>query len=128
MATITKEIAAKIVAEHGKNAKDSGNAKVQVALLTARINYLTDHFKAHHKDHHSRRGLLKMVSTRRSLLDYVKKIDEARSAARQVEFNLTQKVVDFLGFRTLRMSAVKHFMDGMVPIDEVTGNTASDEL
>ena len=54
---------------------DRGSARVQVALLTARINYLTDHFRAHHKDHHSRRGLLKMVGQRRRLLDYIKKTD-----------------------------------------------------
>ncbi len=54
---------------------DRGSSRVQVALLTARINYLTDHFRKHHKDHHSRRGLLKMVGQRRRLLDYVKRND-----------------------------------------------------
>ncbi len=54
---------------------DSGSTEVQVALLTARINYLTDHFRAHAKDHHSRRGLLKMVGRRRRLLDYLRRTD-----------------------------------------------------
>jgi small subunit ribosomal protein S15 len=54
---------------------DRGSARVQVALLTARINYLTDHFRKHHKDHHSRRGLLKMVGQRRRLLDYIRRND-----------------------------------------------------
>ena len=57
---------------------DTGSPEVQVALLTTRINELTGHFKAHVKDHHSRRGLLRMVSQRRSLLDYLNKIDGAR--------------------------------------------------
>ncbi|HTR78070.1 MAG TPA: 30S ribosomal protein S15 [Gemmatimonadaceae bacterium] len=54
---------------------DSGSSRVQVALLTGRINYLTDHFRAHKKDHHSRRGLLKMVGQRRRLLNYMKRTD-----------------------------------------------------
>jgi len=54
---------------------DSGSSTVQVALLTARINYLTDHFRTHAKDHHSRRGLLKMVGKRRRLLDYLRRTD-----------------------------------------------------
>ncbi len=54
---------------------DTGSARVQVALLTERINYLTDHFRTHAKDHHSRRGLLKMVGRRRRLLDYMKRTD-----------------------------------------------------
>ena len=63
---------AKIVADYQRGAKDTGSPEVQVALLTARIVELTDHFKTHAKDHHSRRGLLKMVSRRRKLLDYLK--------------------------------------------------------
>jgi len=55
--------------------KDTGSAEVQIALLTERINHLTEHFKVHIKDHHSRRGLLKLVGTRRRLLDYLKKKD-----------------------------------------------------
>lgn len=63
---------ASIVAAHQRAQGDTGSPEVQVALLTARINGLTDHFKSHTKDHHSRRGLLKMVSKRRKLLDYLK--------------------------------------------------------
>jgi small subunit ribosomal protein S15 len=54
---------------------DTGSAKVQIAVLTARINYLTDHFRSHPKDHHSRQGLLKMVGQRRRLLDFLKRTD-----------------------------------------------------
>ena len=61
--------------------KDTGSPEVQIALLSARIEYLTEHFKTNKKDHHSRRGLLKLVSQRRSLLDYVKKKDVERYRA-----------------------------------------------
>jgi small subunit ribosomal protein S15 len=64
---------AQIVQQHQRAVGDTGSPEVQIALLTARINGLTDHFKAHVKDHHSRRGLLKMVSQRRKLLDYLKR-------------------------------------------------------
>ena len=64
--------------EHATKQGDTGSPEVQIAILTERITNLTEHFKSHVKDNHSRRGLLKMVSTRRSLLDYVKKKDEAR--------------------------------------------------
>lgn len=64
-----------------RGANDTGSPEVQVALLTDRINHLTEHFKSHKKDHHGRRGLLRMVSTRRTLLDYLKRKDEARYAA-----------------------------------------------
>ena len=60
---------------------DTGSAQVQVAILTANINYLTDHFRKHHKDHHSRQGLLKMVGRRRRLLDYLKREDHERYVA-----------------------------------------------
>lgn len=63
---------AKVVTDYQRAANDTGSPEVQVALLTSRINELTNHFKAHAKDHHSRRGLLKMVSRRRKLLDYLK--------------------------------------------------------
>ncbi len=63
---------AKVVSEYQRAAGDTGSPEVQVALLTTRINGLTGHFKEHGKDHHSRRGLLKMVSQRRKLLDYLK--------------------------------------------------------
>ncbi len=64
-----------VIEKHRAHGTDTGSAKVQVALLTARINSLTDHFKAHAKDHHSRRGLLKMVGTRRRLLKYIRSND-----------------------------------------------------
>ncbi len=67
-----------LVKEYATKAGDTGSPEVQVAILTERINTLTDHFKAHKKDNHSRRGLLKMVSQRRGLLDYLKKVDESR--------------------------------------------------
>jgi small subunit ribosomal protein S15 len=72
MAVTTAE-KAKIVEHHQRKTGDTGSPEVQVALLTSRINGLTDHFKAHVKDHHSRRGLLKMVSQRRKMLDYLKR-------------------------------------------------------
>jgi small subunit ribosomal protein S15 len=63
------------IAKHRSHETDTGSSRVQVAVLTERINYLTDHFKLHAKDHHSRRGLLKMVGKRRRLLDYLKRSD-----------------------------------------------------
>ncbi|HNQ04460.1 MAG TPA: 30S ribosomal protein S15 [Thiobacillaceae bacterium] len=69
---ITTARKAEIVKQHARGAADTGSPEVQIALLTARINDLTDHFKANTKDHHSRRGLLRMVSRRRRLLDYLK--------------------------------------------------------
>ena len=76
MMTTEKKLA--IIKEYGKNEQDTGSPEVQVALLTARINELNDHFKNHPKDHHSRRGLLKMVGQRRNLLAYLKKVDIER--------------------------------------------------
>ncbi|OGP55111.1 MAG: 30S ribosomal protein S15 [Deltaproteobacteria bacterium RBG_13_52_11] len=67
-----------IVEQFRLHDKDTGSPEVQIALLTERINYLTEHFKTHKKDHHSRQGLLKMVSLRRSLLDYLKRHDTER--------------------------------------------------
>ena len=72
MTAITSEDKAELVQKFGKDEKDTGATEVQIALLTARINGLTDHFKSNTKDHHSRRGLLRMVSRRRKLLDYLK--------------------------------------------------------
>ena len=66
------------VEKYGKHKSDSGSTEVQVALLTERINYLTDHFRTHAKDHHSRRGLLKMVGTRRRLLNYLSRTEHDR--------------------------------------------------
>ena len=79
--SITAERKNEVVAEHARGKGDTGSPEVQVAILTDRINTLTAHFKAHHKDNHSRRGLLMMVNKRRSLLDYLKKKDEARYQA-----------------------------------------------
>ena len=74
MATTT-ELKEKIVSDYKTHGADTGSSQVQVALLTQRINELTEHFKVHKKDNHSRRGLLKMVSRRRKLLDYLKRKD-----------------------------------------------------
>ncbi len=76
--TITAERKAALIKEYATKAGDTGSPEVQVAILTERINTLTEHFKTHKKDNHSRRGLLTLVSTRRSLLDYVKRKDEQR--------------------------------------------------
>ena len=76
MMTTEKKLA--IIKEYGKNEQDTGSPEVQVALLTARINELNEHFKNNPKDHHSRRGLLKMVGQRRNLLAYLKKVDIER--------------------------------------------------
>ncbi|MBO5372678.1 MAG: 30S ribosomal protein S15 [Lachnospiraceae bacterium] len=75
---IAKEKKQAIIAEYGRTAGDTGSPEVQVAILTARIQELTEHLKANPKDHHSRRGLLKMVGQRRGLLAYLKKIDIER--------------------------------------------------
>lgn len=88
MAILTADKAA-IVKDNARAANDTGSPEVQVALLTARINDLTPHFKANAKDHHSRRGLLKMVSRRRRLLDYLKGKD----------FDRYRALIDKLGLR-----------------------------
>lgn len=75
---IAKEKKQAIIAEYGRTEGDTGSPEVQIAILTARIKELTEHLKANHKDHHSRRGLLKMVGKRRGLLDYLKKVDIER--------------------------------------------------
>lgn len=72
---ITKEKKAQIIAEYGRTPNDTGSTEVQIALLTERIRELTEHLKTNKKDHHSRRGLLKMVGQRRGLLDYLMKND-----------------------------------------------------
>ena len=87
--TLTQERKAEITAQFGAGPQDTGNTRVQVALLTERINGLTEHFKTHVKDFHSRRGLLVMVSQRRKLLDYLKDSDPSRY----------QEVVSKLGLR-----------------------------
>ncbi|MEI9927745.1 MAG: 30S ribosomal protein S15 [Sphingomonas sp.] len=78
--SITPERKDALVKEHGRASGDTGSPEVQVAILTERIQNLTEHFKGHAKDNHSRRGLLMMVNKRRSLLDYLKGKDEARYA------------------------------------------------
>lgn len=76
--SITADRKAAVIKEYATHEGDTGSPEVQVAILSERINNLTDHFKSHSKDNHSRRGLLKMVSLRRTQLDYLKKIDDAR--------------------------------------------------
>jgi small subunit ribosomal protein S15 len=76
--SITAERKQQVVKDFATKAGDTGSPEVQVAILTERITNLTEHFKTHAKDNHSRRGLLKLVSQRRSLLDYLKRIDENR--------------------------------------------------
>ena len=85
---MTKEEKLQIVKKYGANEKDSGKAEVQIALITKRINDLTDHFNAHKKDHHSRRGLMMMVGKRRRLLDYLIKKDISRYRAIIKELNI----------------------------------------
>ena len=87
--TVNVEQKAEIIKEYGLSDKDTGSVEVQTALLTERINTLMGHFSAHKKDHHSRRGLLKMVSTRRRLLKYLKSRDT----------NRYKKLVTSLGLR-----------------------------
>jgi small subunit ribosomal protein S15 len=76
--SITAERKSALINEHAQKSGDTGSPEVQVAILTERINNLTEHFKTHVKDNHSRRGLLKLVSQRRSLLDYLRRKDETR--------------------------------------------------
>jgi len=86
---ILKEQKEKLIQNYRKHGTDTGSAPVQVALLTERINLLTEHFKGHRKDHHSRHGLLKLVSQRRKLLEYLKATD-------RLEY---QKVIERLNLR-----------------------------
>ena len=87
--SVTGSRKAEVIKTYAKKPGDTGSPEVQVAILSERIANLTEHFKGHGKDHHSRRGLLKLVQTRRSLLDYVKRVDEARY----------KKLIDALGIR-----------------------------
>lgn len=75
---LSKPDKAKLVQDYRVHEKDTGSPEVQVAILTTRITYLTEHFKQHKKDHHSRRGLLQIVSRRRKLLDYLRAMDQRR--------------------------------------------------
>ncbi len=86
---LTKERKSEIIGTFGQHDKDTGSPEVQIALLTERINYLTEHFKVHKKDFHSRRGLLKLVSRRKKLLEYLKRKD----------FNRYRDIVNKLGLR-----------------------------
>ncbi|MBQ1450599.1 MAG: 30S ribosomal protein S15 [Eggerthellaceae bacterium] len=84
--SITKERTAELIAEYGKDANDSGNVEVQVAILTERIRNLTEHLKVHKKDNHTRRGLMKLIGKRRGLLKYIKKrdIEQYRSLVKRL--------------------------------------------
>ena len=86
---ISKEAKASIIEKYKRDEKDTGSPEVQIALLTERINELTEHLKVHKKDNHSRRGLLKMVGKRRNLLNYLSKKD----------INRYREIVDKLGLR-----------------------------
>ena len=85
---VTKDDKASIIAKHAKHDGDTGSPEVQIAILTARIETLTDHLKTHKKDHHSRRGLLKMVGQRRRLLNYLQARDLERYRALVKELEL----------------------------------------
>ncbi len=85
---MTKEEKFEIVKKYGSGEKDTGKSEVQIALITKRINDLTDHFNKHTKDHHSRRGLMMMVGKRRRLLDYLMKKDIARYRSIIKELNI----------------------------------------
>ena len=85
---MTKEEKSQVIKKFGQSEKDSGKAEVQIAILTGRINELTEHFNAHKKDHHSRRGLMMMVGKRRRLLDYLVKKDISRYRAVIQELNI----------------------------------------
>ena len=85
----TKEQKTNLISEYRTHEGDTGSPEVQIALLSNRINYLTEHFKSHAKDHHSRRGLMKLVGRRRRLLDYLKKTDLDRY----------RSIIDKLGIR-----------------------------
>ena len=75
---LNAELKSEIISQYQRSPSDTGSPEVQVALLSARINQLTQHFETHRKAHHSRRGLLRMVNQRRKLLDYLKKVDQDR--------------------------------------------------
>jgi len=86
---LLKEAKSDLIRQYRQHDKDSGSPEVQIAVLTNRITYLTEHFKLHKKDHHSRRGLLHLVGRRRRLLDYLRGVDDARYRA----------IIDRLGIR-----------------------------
>jgi small subunit ribosomal protein S15 len=86
---LLKEAKGELIKQYQQHDKDSGSPEVQIAVLTNRITYLTEHFKSHKKDHHSRRGLLQLVGRRRRLLDYLRGVNDTRYRA----------VIDRLGIR-----------------------------
>jgi small subunit ribosomal protein S15 len=86
--SLTKEEKAELIGKHGRSDGDTGSAEVQVALLTARINELTEHLRTHRKDHHSRRGLLMLVGKRRRLLRYLERSDVERYRALVADLGL----------------------------------------
>ena len=86
--TLTKEAKQEIIGKHGRNGQDTGSPEVQIALLTTRINELTEHLREHSKDHHSRRGLLMLVGKRRRLLKYLQSSDIDRYRALIQELGL----------------------------------------
>ncbi|MFQ6607778.1 MAG: 30S ribosomal protein S15 [Fidelibacterota bacterium] len=86
---LTRQTKSEIISKYGKNEKDSGSLEAQIALLTQRIRGLQDHFKTHKKDHHSRRGLIKMVSNRRKLVKHLQKTN----------YDSYKKLIDELGIR-----------------------------
>lgn len=86
---LTREVRTSVIKQHRRHEKDTGSPEVQIAMLTNRISYLTEHFKSHRKDHHSRKGLLQLVGRRRRLLDYLRRLDAERYRA----------VLDRLGIR-----------------------------
>ena len=102
--TISKERKAELTAKFGKNAQDTGNSKVQVAILTDRIKELTEHMKSHQKDFHTRRGLLMLVGKRRRLLSYIKKND----------INEYRELIKELGIRDNIQSGRESCMQGAV--------------
>ena len=85
---MTKDRKQELIAKYGRGTNDTGSPEVQIALLTERINHLTEHLRTHKKDHHSRRGLLMMVGKRRGLLDYLIKTDIERYRAIIVELGI----------------------------------------
>ena len=98
---VTATDKAKVIADNQRGKGDTGSPEVQIALLTARINGLTDHFKSNVKDHHSRRGLLRMVSRRRKLLDYLKARNRGRCPGRLPRCQKSQRLFPPAAFSSL---------------------------
>src|SRR5205807_9725322 len=109
--SITAERKAEVIKTNATKAGDTGSPEVQVAILSERINNLTGHFKTHVKDNHSRRGLFKLVSTSRSLLDYIKRKVEARYKALLEKHNISRGFVQFASFIFSRFCMSRHNSD-----------------